>query len=101
VVLKSVTHDLYIAELYRPGSIFALIVWVYLHSLIHTELQISYRVRWYVTVIQSHRNLYSSKRLPISLPLYLYAHLYCFRDITSYLSKFCVFAACFTHPSLV
>jgi len=36
-------HDMYIIEIYRPGPIcLTLIVWVHLHSLLHSELRKSY-----------------------------------------------------------
>jgi len=71
-------NDLYIAEIYRPGTIFVLVtVWVYLHLLLHRELwNMLYGVRWCIMVVQDHsrghRSWYQSKahmRLPINLPL--------------------------------
>jgi len=59
----------YIAEIYRPRNIFylPLIVWVYLHSLLHTTQRAPekklYSIRWCVTVVQGH--LRSWKLVPI------------------------------------
>ena len=57
-------HDLYMAEIYEPGTIFLpLIVWVYLHSLLHSELRKKlYSVRCCVMVVQHHSR--SSKLAP-------------------------------------
>jgi len=66
-------HDLYIAEIYKPETIFCpLTVWITSFAFTQQAAEKLYIVRRCVTVIKDHRNDYKSKarmRLAISLPL--------------------------------
>jgi len=94
-------HDLYFAEIYRPGAIFLLqIVWVCLRSRFHIierrkKIAVQGKTESYdrsnsFEVIQGDQNWYKSKARM------RFAHLYSFGDITIYLLKICFFVVLLT-----
>jgi len=102
-------HDLYVVEIYRPGTIFlALIEWVYLNSqhFGNKPRKTLRRLRWCVTVVQGH--LRSSILVLIETP-YLTSYKSSVVTISYLLSlprqqfigRRSLFFAVFTHSNLI